>query len=195
MKKSLASIIPALAAVAALSVSTAFAHPDHDVPSGAIAGLMHPLTGIDHLIALAAVGALFALMPSRARWSGVAALMTALAAGAVVGLAGIKLPGSEWMIALSVLVAGVMLVKSGGTHPALVIGGAALFALFHGYAHGVETTGAATAFVAAFLLSSLAIVLVAMFAARVLVERRALRVATGAGTGAAGLALLALLAA
>jgi len=191
MNKLIASTLAVAAAVAAPS---AFAHPGHDVASGAMAGLLHPLTGIDHLIALVAAGALFALAPRMARWGGLAALLAALAAGAGIGLAGVKLPGSEWMIALSVLAAGVMLVKSGGTHPALLIGGVAVFALFHGYAHGVETTGSAAAFVAAFLASSLTIVLVALLAARVFVERRALRVAAGAGAGMAGLALLLLLA-
>ena len=122
-----------LGALATLfAAQSAFAHPGHDVASGAMAGLMHPLTGIDHLIALACVGAFFAMVSARVRWTGVAALLGALAAGAGVGLVGIRLPAAEWMIALSVLVAGVMLVRSGGTHPALLISGTAIFALFHG---------------------------------------------------------------
>ena len=177
-----------------LMSSAASAHPGHDVASGAMAGFMHPLTGIDHLIALVCAGALFALAPVRVRWTGVFALTTALAAGAGLGLAGLRLPATEWMIALSVLAAGVMLVRSGGTRPALLVAGVSLFALFHGYAHGVESSGDASAFVAGFLLASFTVVVLSMLAARVFVERQALRVVMGAGAGVTGLALLGLLA-
>jgi len=190
MEKSFARIISLLAA---LAVPTAFAHTGHDVASGVIAGLMHPFTGIDHLVALVCLGALLAAAPARVRWAGIATLLTALAAGAGLGLAGIVLPASEWMIALSVLVAGLMLVRS-GTRPMLLIGGAAIFALFHGYAHGVESSGEALAFVAGFLSTSLAIVMLSVLAASQFLQRRALRIAFGAGAGLTGLLLLSMLA-
>jgi len=174
--------------------STASAHPGHDVASGAMAGFMHPLTGIDHLIALVCAGALFALAPGRVRWIGMAALIAALAAGAGLGLAGLALPATEWMIALSVLAAGVMLVRSGGTRPASLVAGISLFALFHGYAHGVESSGEAFAFVAGFLMASFTVVALSILAARVFVNRQAVRLAMGAGAGATGVVLLGLLA-
>lgn len=173
--------------------SAVSAHPGHEVTSGAMAGFMHPLTGVDHLIALVCAGALFALAPVRVRWTGVSALVVALAIGAGLGLAGLPLPAPEWMIALSVLVAGVMLVRSGGTRPSLLVAGVSVFALFHGYAHGVESSGAAAAFAAGFLSASFAVVMLSMFAARAFVNRQALRVAMGAGAGVTGAVLLGLL--
>ena len=191
-----ASIVGSIAILAtALASPWAAAHPGHELASGAIAGLMHPLTGFDHLIALLAAGALLALVPARARWGGVAALLAALAAGAGLGLAGVVLPGVEWMIALSLLAAATVLLGSGSAHPLLLGGGMALFALFHGYAHGVESSGAAAAFVAGFLASSLAIVLSSLLAARAYIEHRAARLAAGTGAGVAGVALLLQLAA
>ena len=70
----------------------------------------------------------------------------------VAAWAGVALVAAEWMIALSVLLAGVMLVRSGGTHPMLLIGGTAIFALFHGYSHALEASGEAAAYVAGFVV-------------------------------------------
>ncbi len=153
-----------------LTVQSAFAHPGHDVASSVMAGLIHPLTGLDHLVALVAAGVLFAATSPRAGWLGVAALILSLAAGAGVALLGVVLPWSEWVIGLSVLVAGVTLIysrRSGVAHPALLISGTMLFALFHGYAHGVEISGDASGFVAGFLATSLIIVVMTMQTARI----------------------------
>ncbi len=157
-------------AISALFIAqSAFAHPGHDVASSAMAGLMHPVTGLDHLVALASAGALLAATSVRTRWLGIAALLVSLAAGAGIAFLGVVLPWSEWVIGSSVLVAGIMLVhsyRSGVVHPAPLVIGTAVFALFHGYAHGVEISGDATGFVLGFLVMSLAIVVVAMQAAR-----------------------------
>lgn len=176
-----------------LLAQTASAHPGHDVASGALAGLTHPLTGIDHLLAQACVGVLFAMSGPRARWAGVVALMVALAMGAGLGLTGLVMPGAEWMIALSVLVAGITLVRSGVARPALLVGATAIFALFHGYAHGRESSGDALAFLAGFLAASFVVIMVFMVLARVLVRLQALRVAMGVGAGLTGVVLLGLL--
>lgn len=181
------------AIIASTFAATAFAHPGHDAASGAMAGFMHPLTGIDHLIALMCVGALLAGASRRARSQGVAALICSLAAGAALGLTGFVLPASEWVIALSVLVAGVMLLRANTTRPALLVAGIAVFALFHGYAHGVEATGQTLAFVAAFLASSIAIVVTSM-TVTMLVRQFAFRAVLGAGAAVTGFALLASLA-
>jgi urease accessory protein len=142
----------------AANATNAFAHPGHDVASGAMAGFMHPLTGIDHLVALLCVGVLLAGASHRVRWQGIILMVSALALGAGIGLAGFVLPAAEWMIALSVLVAGVMLVWAHAARPLLLLPGIAIFALFHGYAHGVEVTGSSVAFVLAFLAASVALV-------------------------------------
>jgi urease accessory protein len=177
-------MIKRIFAIAALFIAQAgFAHPGHDVASSATAGLMHPLTGLDHLAALLSAGVLFAATSQRARWIGVAALTVSLAAGAGIALLGVVVTWGEWVIGLSVLVAGSMLVyshRSGVVHPALLISGTTIFALFHGYAHGVEISGDAYGFVVGFLLASLTIVVVAMQTTRVVsrhVTRRRVRLA------------------
>ena len=180
--------------VSLFAAQSVFAHPGHDFASGAMAGLMHPLTGIDHLIALICVGALFALAPARVRWTGVVAMLASLWAGASVGLAGIALPASESMIALSVLVAGVMLVRSGSTKPALLIAGSVIFSLFHGYAHGVESSADAAAFVTGFIVTSFAVVTLSMRAVGALLQPKLLLRGLGTGSGIVGIALLAALA-
>ena len=166
-------------AISALFIAqSVVAHQGHDAASGAMAGLLHPLTGLDHLVALASAGVLFAATSQRTRWLGVAALIASLAAGAGIALLGVLLPWSEWVIGFSLLVAGIMLVysyRSGTVHPALLISGTMIFALFHGYAHGVEISGDASGFVLGFLVMSLVIVLVALQATRIVSQAVAMR--------------------
>ncbi len=169
------------------------AHPGHDAASGWVAGLVHPLTGIDHLIALACLGALLADAPPRLRGVGVFALIASLSVGAALGLTGVALPAVEWGIALSVLVAGVMLLRSGSARPLLLVGGTVVFALFHGYAHGMEAKGEAACFVAGFLLSSLVVILMSMVIMKRFARDRSLRIASGLGVSAAGVLFLAIL--
>jgi len=163
-------------AISALFIAqSVFAHPGHEVASGAIAGMMHPLTGLDHLVALISAGVLMAQTAPQVRWLGITALIFSLAAGAGIAISGVELPWSEWAIGLSIVVAIVVLLYShrfGAVQPALLIGGTVIFAIFHGYAHGAEATGDRGGFVAGFLAMSLIIALVAMRAARVVSKRR-----------------------
>ncbi|MBT2322730.1 HupE/UreJ family protein [Variovorax paradoxus] len=138
---------PTLAAVllAALPLAAA-AHTGADagMHHGFAAGFLHPLTGLDHLAAMVAVGLWSALTARRAwpdlLWAplGFAAM---LLAGALAGLAGVQLPAVEPMIAASLLVLG-LLVLTQRRLPALaaaaLVGG---FAVFHGGAHGQELAG------------------------------------------------------
>lgn len=188
---------PLLATMTLAVASTAQAHLGHDAASGLMAGFLHPLTGLDHLLALVCVGALLAGVSWRARLHGVLLLIAALAAGAGVGLTGWVLPASEWVIAFSVLLAGLMLVRAREAaperaRPVRLFAGIALFALFHGYAHGVEASGQAAAFVAAFLVASTLIVLSALvltlWAQRY--GQRAFHTLLGTGAAVAGVSLL-----
>lgn len=117
-------------------------HPDFAT------GFMHPLTGLDHLAAMLAVGLWSALSARRAwpdlLWAplGFAAM---LLAGAVLGLRGAAVPAVEPMIAASLLVIGLLAaarVRLPVPFPAAVVG---LFAIFHGLAHGHELAGDAGA--------------------------------------------------
>ena len=132
-----------LAGLAATAPLAAFAHPgalaDH-VHTGFASGLLHPLTGPDHLAAMLAVGMWSALV-LRPRWAAPAAFVALLLAGALAAQAGLTVPGVEPMIAASLLVIG-LLTAARARLP--VWGGALLvgaFAFFHGAAHGFELAG------------------------------------------------------
>ncbi|MGF1643610.1 MAG: HupE/UreJ family protein [Thiotrichales bacterium] len=132
----------ALLAFALLAATPAIAH---DLPGahahGFWAGLMHPVLGMDHLLAIVALGLWASLLRGRARWLAPAAFIAFLLLGGLLGLGGIVIPHLEIGIALSVLVFGLMLatlVRNAGIAIALAAG----FALFHGNAHGVEMPAA-----------------------------------------------------
>ncbi|UHL63550.1 HupE/UreJ family protein [Paralcaligenes sp. KSB-10] len=143
----------------ALVTGVASAHPGHEVSSNMfLSGLIHPLTGFDHLFAMLAVGLWSALAHKNLRqaaWTPVSFLCLLLA-GAFMGIAGLRLPAVEPIITASVLVLG-LLVASRLSLPTWA--GAALvgfFAIFHGMAHGSELpeSGSALAFVAGFMLTT-----------------------------------------
>jgi urease accessory protein len=116
--------------------SAALAHPG-DVAGGALHGLAHPFAGLDHLLAMLAVGVWAARFSGAARWPLPAAFVGFMAVGAALGGA-ILLPFVEPMIALSVLVLG--LATAIAVRLPVWAGGAvvALFALYHGHGHFAE---------------------------------------------------------
>lgn len=151
-----------------LATSAAFAHTGEmghahgtDAITSFAQGALHPLTGLDHLAAMVSVGlwsALTARDSRRAMWTAPAAFAATLLVGALLGLAGLSLPGVEPMIAASLLVMGLLV----STRTALptVAGGAlvAVFALFHGLAHGAELAGGqAAAALAGMVISTAAL--------------------------------------
>lgn len=125
------------ATVLGLSASTAFAHTGHGA-EGFVHGFMHPVGGLDHLLAMLASGLLGAIIGGKARWLVPATFIAAMVLGGILGASGFQLPLVEAMIAASVVVLGALAAY--GTSLRLgfilpVIGG---FALFHGFAHGAE---------------------------------------------------------
>lgn len=117
--------------------SAALAHTGHEAP-GALAGLLHPLTGLDHLLAMLALGMYAAQRGGASRWALPLAFVASVAAGAVLAWAGAALPAVELGIAGSVLVFGALLALGARLALPLGVALAAGFALFHGYAHGAE---------------------------------------------------------
>ena len=112
----------------------------HSIGEALEAGFTHPLTGLDHLAAMVAVGVWSALTARRV-WLAPLAFASTVLIGALLGFAGLRLPAVEPMIAASLLVLG-LLVFSRAQLPAVVgVGLAAAFALFHGVAHGQELGG------------------------------------------------------
>ncbi len=121
--------------------SLALAHPGHDGAPGFLHGLAHPLTGLDHLLAMIAVGVLAAQRGGRALWALPLTFMSLMAAGGVFGMAGISLPFVETGIALSLLVFGLAIIFRPPLSTLAAMGLVGAFAVFHGYAHGTEMPG------------------------------------------------------
>lgn len=121
----------------ALTPTLAFAHPGHDGVS-LVHGFTHPLGGIDHIAAMVAVGLLAARIGGRALWLVPASFVAAMALAGLVGMAGFGLPYVEAGILLSVVVLGAIVVLRVTMPVAAAMGLVAFFAIFHGYAHGVE---------------------------------------------------------
>ena len=125
--------------VLATTALPVFAHPGHDASqvSALFGGLAHPFTGLDHLLAMLAVGFAAAQM-KRAIVPMTLAFIAFMLLGGIAGLAGTGLLHVETGIALSVLVLGGVLVAA--RHIPTLVGAAlvALFAIFHGQAHGAE---------------------------------------------------------
>jgi len=124
----------------------AMAHTGHGSETlGFIAGFAHPFSGLDHLLAMLAVG-LWSATTARRIWLAPLCFAAVLLAGALLATNGLVLPAVEPMIAASVLVLGLLVmarVRLPEAVAALVVGG---FALFHGAAHGSELgSGAAVA--------------------------------------------------
>jgi urease accessory protein len=116
----------------------ASAHPGHDGTPGFIHGFLHPLGGLDHIIAMVAVGLFAARLGGRALWLVPASFVVTMAAAGVAGMAGFALPYVEAGIALSILVLGAAIALETTMPVAAAMGLVALFAVFHGHAHGTE---------------------------------------------------------
>ena len=116
-----------------------------DAQASFMQGVLHPLTGLDHLAAMVSVGLWSALSTAPARaaaqWSAPAAFAATLLLGAVLGLGGLSLPGIEPMIAASLLVLGMLVCTRAALPPLAGATLVAVFALFHGLAHGAELAG------------------------------------------------------
>jgi urease accessory protein len=144
------------------------AHPGHDSGAGFMTGALHPLAGMDHLLALIATGLLAWRMAGRERLRIAVAFPALLAVGAIIGLAGVELPLTETMIALSIAVLALLALRPPRRLPLSAAGLTAMFAVFHGHAHGLEAAGAIAAgsFVAGLMLSSVLVICAAMACAQ-----------------------------
>ena len=127
-----------LVAAALMATPTlALAHPGHD-HSGLLSGLAHPVLGLDHLLAMLAVGLWAAQHSGKARWALPLTFVAAMFAGGLLGFAGIGLPLMEAGIAGSVLAFGLLIAVAARLPLAFSTALTALLALTHGVAHGLE---------------------------------------------------------
>jgi urease accessory protein len=128
----------AAAIAVCLACSTAGAHEQTGQTAGILAGLSHPLSGFDHVLAMVAVGIWGAVLGQPAIWVLPVAFPLVMALGGLMALLGVPLPGVEIGIALSAAVLGAMVLFE--VRPPLWVAAlmVALFAVFHGHAHGRE---------------------------------------------------------
>lgn len=100
--------------------------------------MLHPLQGQDHLLAMVTVGLLAALIGGRALWAVPASFVGMMLVGGGLGLSGWAMPEVETGILVSVVVLGAVVAGGRSVPMGLAMALAGLFAIFHGYAHGVE---------------------------------------------------------
>ena len=121
-----------------LLASPAFAHlPPGDYGSLA-AGFSHPLFGLDHILAMVAVGLWAFLLGGRALWMVPSAFVVAMLAGFALAMVHVPLPMVEPMILASTIVLGLIVAVALRLDTAVCAAIVGVFALFHGYAHGGE---------------------------------------------------------
>jgi urease accessory protein len=125
-------------ALIALMVQEASAHTGVGDASGLVHGMIHPVTGIDHVLAMVTVGLFAAHLGGRALWLVPASFVAMMALGGVLGFYGIALPFIETGIACSVMVLGAVVALQTSLPLTAAMGMVGAFAVFHGHSHGTE---------------------------------------------------------
>ena len=121
-----------------LAPTAAFAHVGVGSTSGFVHGFMHPLSGLDHQLAMILVGVFAYQLGGRALWLVPLTFVSVMALGGFLGVMGIPVPFVEVGIALSVIVLGAIVAFGVKVPVAVAMGIVGLFAIFHGHAHGSE---------------------------------------------------------
>jgi len=137
LKLEIQRLLSALVLILLLAPS-AFAHPQKGEAVGFLTGFRHPISGLDHVLAMIAVGLWGVQLGSPAIWLLPVAFPMVMAFGGMLGLMGVALPGIEVGIAVSAIVLGFAICREARPRlwvAALVVG---VFAIFHGNAHGTE---------------------------------------------------------
>lgn len=184
-----------LVALSAMALPTiAMAHPGHNLSPGFMAGALHPWSGVDHVLAMLAIGLWAAQQGGRMRWAVPLSFVLLMLAGDAMGVAGLQFGAVEQGIAASVCVLGLLLATATRLPLMASVTVAGGFALFHGYAHGIEAPLQTNAwsYMSGFALSTLALLGLGFALATILLKRHqttALRW-TGAAIAASGFALL-----
>ena len=131
-----------------------FAHPGHD-GHGLITGVVHPWTGMDHLITMLAVGMWGVQLGGRMRWVLPLSFIGMMVIGAALGFGGVQLGAMEQAIAASLCVLGLMFSAAIRFPVVACIALTGCFAVFHGYAHATESLSSSTvSYIAGFVIST-----------------------------------------
>jgi urease accessory protein len=121
-----------------LASAPAHAHVQLGEASGFLTGVAHPASGLDHVLAMIAVGLWGAQLGVPALWLLPVTFPMMMALGGLIGLLGVPLPGIEVGIAASALLLGLAVMSALRPPLAVAVTLVALFAIFHGHAHGTE---------------------------------------------------------
>lgn len=153
-----------------------FAHTGNGIEGSMFAGLLHPFTGIDHLLVMLVVGLLIGSWSGTQQARGIAGFGAVFLVAMILGIMTTTYLSLEFMLAASVVVAGLLLVirSTLGTSPMMLFVLAA--AGLHGYVHGTETASAnALAWMAGVIISVVSLTTVAMLIGKLASQRALLQ--------------------
>jgi urease accessory protein len=127
-----------LALLLLLAAVPASAHEQAGQAAGFLTGLRHPVSGLDHVLAMISVGLWGAQLGAPAVWLLPVVFPMVMAFGGFLGLLGVPLPGTEVGIALSAILLGLMVALEARPPVWVAATLVGFFGIFHGYAHGTE---------------------------------------------------------
>lgn len=138
-----------------------YAHTGGHIDHSLMSGLLHPFTGVDHLLILLAVGLIAAKQDDKAVFAFPAVFFVLMAVGSLLNIYGVQITFVETLIALSLVAFGLLITINQKQRSKMLFPGVSFFAVFHGYAHAAEipTDSNAMQYFSALMLMSLAICL------------------------------------
>ena len=176
-----------------LSSDAAFAHTGAEHAVSFASGFKHPFTGLDHLLAMVAVGLWAGLNGGRALWLWPVAFVGVMVLGGALGISGFAVPLVEAGILASVVVLGLLVLAAAQLPVALGAILIAAFALLHGHAHGAELPdgAAAASYAAGFVIATAILHAIGIGVAHIASSTNGRLAVRGAGAlvAAAGVAL------
>ena len=169
----------------------ALAHTGGRAASGLLDGFAHPFGGLDHMLAMVAIGLFAAVLGGRALWAVPASFTSMMLAGGIIGFMGIEIPAVEAGIALSVFIFGALLAAGIRCVISVAMMLAGMFAIFHGHAHGAEMPieAAAGLYCLGFALATILLHGVGLAVGTILGHRQMIHRWAGAGISIAGVVL------
>lgn len=180
-----------LSAIAVAAASPALAHPGHSDLAPLAQGLLHPFLGLDHILAMLTVGIWAAFLGGKARFAVPAAFVGTMAIGFALAKSGVALPFVEPAILGSIVALGLLVAMAVRTPAAASAAIVAVFALFHGHAHGTEFLGAhAAQFGLGFMISTAILHGLGIALGMTIGRSEKMARLIGAGTAIAGVALM-----
>jgi urease accessory protein len=153
----------------------AVAHPGHNTSPTIIIGIAHPVSGLDHLLTMLAVGIWAAQLGKGFRWSAPLTFVGVMIIGSLFGAFHVSIPFTELLIAIGLLTLGLLILTKAKLSIFLALPVIATFALAHGYAHGSEMTASGLSslwYGLGFVISTLALHYTGLFISQFLLTQK-----------------------